>query len=186
MTNQQQQPTKWYQSKWKVGAVVIIALILIGSLVGKKEGNTASANNDAPAKTYVKLGEKLSTKYFDVTVNDAKVRKEVKTGNQFADRKPEDGNSFMILNVTFKNTDSESRMITDGEILINYNGKDYKFDKSETIMLEGWGILLDQINPLTSKTTNIVYKIPSEIKGMVYYRPGRANSDDLIAVGTID
>jgi hypothetical protein len=77
-------------------------------------------------------------------------------------------------------------MISDGEVVINYNGKDYLFDKSETVLLAGWGTMLDQLNPLTSKTTNLVYKIPTEIKGPAYYRPGRSNSDDLIAIGNIE
>lgn len=74
----------------------------------------------------------------------------------------------------------------DGELLINYNGQDYKFDKSETIILDGWGLLLDQINPLTSKTTKLVYKIPEEIKGTFFYRLGRASSNDLIELGSIN
>jgi hypothetical protein len=56
-------------------------------------------------------------------------------------------------------------MIGEGAVIIDFNGKENKFDKSEPIMIGGWGILLDQINPLTSKTTNIVYKIPNDIKG---------------------
>ena len=63
-------------------------------------------------------------------------------------------------------------MLMDGSVWINYNGKDYEFDKSESIMAEGWGLVLDQINPLISKTTNLVYKIPAEIKGDIYWQPG--------------
>jgi len=63
-------------------------------------------------------------------------------------------------------------MLMDGSVWINYNGKDYEFDKSESIMAEGWGLFLDQINPLISKTTNLVYKIPAEIKGDIYWQPG--------------
>lgn len=98
----------------------------------------------------------------------------------------EDGIHYLIINVTFKNTDDESRMLTDGEVLINYNGKEYKYDRSEMIALKGWGLMLDQINPLTSRTTNLVYKIPAEIVGKAYYRPGRASKNDLIELGEIN
>ena len=118
-------------------------------------------------------------------MNKVGIQKSVNTGNEFANLKAEPGNKYLVMNTTFKNTDSESRMLMDGEILINYNGKDYTFDKSETVMLEGWGLLLDQINPLTSKTTNIVYKIPEELKGVAYYKPGRAGSNDIIELGNI-
>ena len=76
-------------------------------------------------------------------------------------------------------------MLTDGSVWVNYNGKDYEFDKSETIMAEGYGLLLDQINPLTSKTTNLVYKIPAEVKGEAYWQPGRASDDERILLGKL-
>lgn len=76
-------------------------------------------------------------------------------------------------------------MIMDGSVWINYNGKDYEFDKSETLMIEGWGTMLDQINPLTSKTTNLVYKIPAEITGTALWNPGRSDKDQVINLGEI-
>ena len=110
----------------------------------------------------------------------------VSTGNQFSDLKPESGTRYLIINTTFKNTSNESRMLMDGEVLVNYNGKDYTFDKSETVMAGGYGLMLDQINPLTAKTTNLVYKIPAELKGTAYYNPARSGSDDLIDLGNIE
>ena len=74
-------------------------------------------------------------------------------------------------------------MLMDGVVIINYNGKDYNFDKSETVMADGWGLLLDQINPLTTKTTKLVYKIPAEITGNATYKPGRGSSE--FYLGTI-
>lgn len=136
-----------------------------------------------PAMTGV--GEVLRTDYFDVTVNKASTSQRVRTGNQFADKGPEQGILYLILNVTYKNTDNESRMISEGSVFINYNDKEYEYDKAETIMLEGWGIFLDQINPLTSKTTNIVYKIPAEINGPAYYEPGRNYDSKRIYLGDL-
>ncbi len=63
--------------------------------------------------------------------------------------------------------------------------KDYEFDKSETVMAEGFGLFLDQINPLTSKTTKLVYKLPAEIKGPAYYEPGRASDNESIYLGDL-
>ncbi len=77
-------------------------------------------------------------------------------------------------------------MLMDGVVIINYNGKDYNFDKSETVMADGWGLLLDQINPLTTKTTKLVYKIPAEITGNAYYKPSRSGSNDIIDLGIIE
>ena len=170
------------------GVLVVIGII---SNAGKdkkgKEDNNSSSSTEqtAEAPTGVKVGEVLKTDYFDITVNKAEVKDRVSTGNEFSDLKPESGNSYLIINATFKNTDSESRMLMDGSVWINYNGKDYEFDKSETVMAEGWGVLLDQINPLTSKTTNLVYKIPTEVKGDAYWQPGRSDDGQRILLGTL-
>lgn len=172
-------------------AFAFFLFIAFGSDDDKKTSSptsttTSTESGETQAPISKKIGETLSTEYFDVTVNKVSIKKSVSTGNEFADLKAEPGNKYLIINTTFKNIDNESRMLMDGEVVINYNGKDYTFDKSETVMLEGWGLLLDQINPLTSKTTNIVYKIPEELKGVAYYRPGRASSNDLIELGNVE
>ena len=186
------------------GIAIFASLILIGMTADPNtKGNAKSSETDTtssetnketsePEKVVeeeksneIGIGQTLQTDYFAITVNKVSVQERVNTGNQFADLKKEEGNNYLIINASFKNTDNESRMLVDGSVWINYNGKDYEFDKSETVMLEGWGIILDQINPLTSKTTNIVYKIPSEIKGNAYWQPGRADNDQRILLGNL-
>jgi len=175
------------------GAFAFFLAIAMGSMDDKKgksggsKTGTSTATTSTGAETsYTKMGETLPTDYFDVTVNKVSIENNVNTGNEFADLKAEPGSRYLIINATFKNNSNESRTLIDGEVLINYNGTDYKYDKSETIMLEGWGLMLDQINPLTTKTTNLVYKIPAELKGKAYYRPGRSGNDDLIDLGNIE
>ena len=142
------------------GAFAFFLVIAMGSMDDdKKSGSGTSPVSTVTSEqkvNYKKVGETLPTEYFDVTVNKVSIENSVNTGNQFADLKPEAGIHYLIINTSFKNNSNESRMLIDGEVLINYNGKDYKFDKSETVMLEGWGLMLDQINPLTTKTTNLV------------------------------
>lgn len=182
---------------WKIGVTVVIALIVIAQLGKDDKGGSSTADNSSSSSNEqteqkteapkgVGIGEVLHTDYFDITVNKVSLEDRVNTGNEFADLKPEQGNLYLIINASFKNTDSESRMLMDGSVWINYNGKNYEFDKAETVMLEGWGLLLDQINPLTTKTTNLVYKIPAEIKGNAYWQPGRADSDQKILLGNLE
>lgn len=188
------------KKKMSLGKKILIGfgiIIILGAIanLGKDKTETSSneelqiaSNETSQMSSKDKsptIGEVLSTKYFDVTANSVSLEKQVNTGNQFSDLKAEEGINYLIINATFKNTDKESRMMLDGSVWINYKGKDYEFDKSEPIMLEGWGASLDQINPLTSKTTNIVYKIPSEIKGKAYWQPGRSSSDDKIFLGEL-
>ena len=185
---------------WKIGVTAVFALIVLAQL-GKEPKEKSSVANvvedgsiAAAGQTEQKseepqgvgVGEVLHTDYFDITVNSVNLNDRVNTGNQFADKEPESGNMYLIIDATFKNTNNESRMLSDGSVWINYNGKDYEFDKSEPIMLEGWGLLLDQINPLTTKRTKLVYKVPAEIKGLAYWQPGRASSDEKIALGNLE
>lgn len=182
---------------WKVGVTIVIGIFVVAALGEEDLSETTARSNSqnstqtesqvesVPEKEYVETGDVLSTRYFDVTVNRATVQSSVDTGNQFTRLSAEPDILYVILNVTFKNTDNESRMIVEGDLLINYNGTEYKFDKTETIMSEGYGSYFDQINPLTSKTTNLVYKIPEEINGPAYYNPGRSSSNDLIFLGEV-
>ncbi len=116
-------------------------------------------------------GETITAGNFEVTLNGYKFSKQVDTGNEFANIAPQEGNRFLIMSVTYKNISDKSKMAFPGAVYIEYNGKTLKYDHAETIPLEGWGLLLDQLNPLTSKTTKLVFKIPSEIKGPVYWEP---------------
>jgi hypothetical protein len=177
---------------WKVVFTIIISLIVISQIAKQSDSHTAIADNSSTsnertssART-VRAGEVLHSAYFDVVVNKVELADRVSTGNEFSDLNAEQGIKYLIINASFKNTDKESRMLTEGTVWINYNGKDYQFDKSETVLAEGWGLFLDQINPLTVKTTNIVYKLPDEIKGVAYWQPGRSSDDEKITLGSLN
>lgn len=191
-TVNQPQPKK----KLGIGKIILIVigaffvLGVIANLGGDKKAASAEGQSNTSAigsnaAKEIAVGQTLQTQYFAVMVSKVSVVNKVNTDNQFSDLKSEPGTKYLILDVTFKNTDSESRMLTDGEVHITYNGKDYNFDKSETIMAEGYGLFLDQINPLTQKSTKLVYKLPEEINGVAYYNPGRASGDELISLGNI-
>jgi hypothetical protein len=158
---------------------VIVTVFVLVAFASTESGN----NNSSTSSTPIGVGQVGKTDYFDITVNNVELNERVRTGNQFANLKAEPGNTYLIFNVTFKNTDSESRMFTEGDVLINYNGKDYTFDHPEVVMLDGWGTFLEQINPLTTKTTNLVYKIPSEITGNIFWRPGRNSAGVIFFLG---
>ncbi|NDA26414.1 MAG: DUF4190 domain-containing protein [Verrucomicrobia bacterium] len=136
-------------------------------------GTAPTENSSAKEPPRNGVGSSIQTEYFKITLNSCRIVDRISTGNEFADPEPSPGNQYLVINATFKCTDTESRMPEEGSVFISYQGKDYEFDDTESIMLEGWGLILDQLNPLTSKTTNIVYKIPLEIKGPVYWVPGR-------------
>lgn len=167
-----------YKKWWFIALAAIVILLIISRFL--PESTTTDGTQPR-----IGIGEVLKTDYFDVVVNNVTTDNRISTGNEYTDIPEQPGNKFVILDVTFKNTDNESRMLMDGELIINSNGKEYTYEKSESIMLEGWGLFLDNINPLTTKSTKIVYKIPSEIKGIAFYRPGRAGHDEVILLGNL-
>lgn len=168
---------------WQKLLIALGILILILMLIPKSESNEPLASANTTQKQ-VPLNTPLQTKYFQVTVTDVKISKSVKTGNQFSDLKPEEGNKFVILGITLKNTDNESRMMFEGKLIIDYNGKQYSFEQSEPVFAEGWGIT-ENINPMVTKKTKVVYKIPDEISGTAYYNPARSENDEVIFLGPI-
>jgi len=149
----------------------------------------ATAQSSSPTGTdnssMILVGEVLHTTYFDIVVNKASITERINTGNIYTNPKEDRYTKFLVLNVTFKNTDTESRMIFDGSVIININGKEYNYDKSEVILADGWGVFLDQINPLTSQTTKLVYRIPTDISGPAYYEPARNFGSERIFLGDL-
>jgi hypothetical protein len=156
------------------------------SLNNKKYNSqtTASTTQKVEPEKEIGLNDVLHTDYFEIIAKNVALQDEVKTTNQFADLKKENGNQYLIFEIEFKNIDNESRMLTAGSLFINYNGKEYEYDKVETIIAKGWEPLLEQVNPLTTSTKVLVYKIPKEIKGKIYWKPGR--TDKRIYLGSID
>lgn len=123
--------------------------------------------------------------YFQVMAERGEYRNTVGTGNQFSEPKTWDGSRFYIVHASFKNLDTESRLPVEGSLFINYDGKDYEFDSVEPILTEGYNIWFRKINPLVTMKTKLVYRIPDEIHGDVYWRPGRNSDDKRLWVGVV-
>jgi hypothetical protein len=70
-------------------------------------------------------------------------------------------------------------------LYITYNGKEYEFDSVETVMAEGYNIWFKKVNPLITMKTKIVYRIPDEIEGDVFWKPGRNPDDKRLWVGSV-
>lgn len=115
--------------------------------------------------------------YFDASVNSCTISESVDTGNRLTTLKLEPDSRYLTVNATFKNTDTEGRIPLEGSLIISSSGKDYKFDTTESVVGEGFGIRMRPLNPLIKLNTKIVYKVPNELSGEVYWRPGRNPND---------
>lgn len=114
--------------------------------------------------------------YFDVKINSCSAQVLPITYNKHTEPKQWEGSRFVVINTVFKNQDSEGRLPSAGSLIINYQGRELRYDTTETILQEGYGIYFKSVNPLVSMPTKIVYRIPSEVSGEVSWEPGR-NSD---------
>ena len=161
--------------------VFALAAFLLTSCSGSKSDKGTDSTSSDSATKQAKIGDVIKTDYFEIVANKVTLTPKINTGNEFLDVKADPGTQFIVINCTFKNTDNESRMAIDGSVFLISNGKEYEFDKSEAVMADGYGLFLEQINPLLSKTTNLVYKVPVGEKGAVYWQPGR--SDERIYLG---
>lgn len=124
--------------------------------------------------------------YFDVKINNCSIKSRVGTGNPYAEPKVWEGSVFLVIDASFKNTDTEGRLPVEGDALIESEGREYVYDHTETILMDGYGVFLDSVNPLVTMRTKIVYRIPSEIKGEIYWRPGRNPSKTKLWCGYRD
>ncbi|MGL6118869.1 MAG: DUF4352 domain-containing protein [Fusobacteriaceae bacterium] len=120
-----------------------------------------------------KIGTLVKAGYFDVTVHGTKISNSINTGNVYSDVKAQEGIQYVTLDVSYKNVDKESRMMTSGDLILKINNQDYTYDKSEIIFADGYGSL-ETINPFITKRTKIVYKIPAENIEGILYRPSRS------------
>ena len=178
---------------WKVAVSALITIAVLSNIFLDRGGtNSASSQSDTADNVVptavlaeVGVGDVLETEYFDIRVNKVSLQDSIDTGNPFTSIPSEPGVAYVVINATFTNTDVEGRMLMEGSLLIEYKDKTYEYDNSEVILGEGWGLFLDQLNPLMTKSTNIVYKIPADINGRTYWRPGRAATNETIFLGNL-
>jgi hypothetical protein len=111
--------------------------------------------------------------YFNVKINSCSITNGSITGSSYTEPKSWPGSRFVVIDAEFKNLDQEGRLPSEGSLIINHNGKELKYDSTETIIQEGYGIYFKSVNPLVTMPTKIVYRIPNEVSGEVSWQPGR-------------
>jgi hypothetical protein len=170
----------------KVAAGIVVLLVLIGLFAPDPKEKLAGSNKSTSNVKDVSRGEWLETDYFAVKVNKAQVvdhlveKIDGLVENELL--KKEEGNKYVIIDLVVKNTDKESRLMFDGEIVTD-DGR--KFEQTETVAADGYNLILENINPGVTKQTKLVYKIPANLTGYLYYHPARANDDKKIYIKTL-
>lgn len=179
---------------YAIGALILLKAC--SSMSGGKrdtDGSNASASgaiNHAQGSALGEVGKPYATRYFEVTVNKVTLSPTVVTDNEFTNsmigKQADPDTVYLIINTTYKNTDTEGRSISAGDLIITVAGKDITFDKAESIHAKGWGLVLETINPMMKHTTNVVFKIPKDLKGSARFVPhSRAKSGEAVLLGNL-
>ena len=91
--------------------------------------------------------------------------------SRFEDKEPAPGDSFIVLDVSVRNPGGETRVFNAGPLLIVSGGKTHRVDAPENIIADGY-LLLEAVEPGTGVHGRIVYEVPSDLAGDVYWLPG--------------
>ena len=168
------------RSLLSVVGVGVFALLAVGSGDSEKKAERDSEADAEKNRQAAQIGEMARVGYFEITVNGARRSKTVKT--KYDIETAADGSMYLILDVTVKCVDTESRTFLEGSAFAAYEGKELEYDKREIIM--GTEMFSGGINPLTKKTGQIIYQVPAELDGPYYWEPGRGE-DVRFVLGTL-
>ena len=91
--------------------------------------------------------------------------------SRFEDKEPAPGDSFIVLDVSVRNRGHETRVFNAGPLVVLSGGKEHRFDTPENIIADGY-LLLEAIKPGAGVRGRIVYEVPSDLAGDVYWLPG--------------
>lgn len=129
------------------------------------ETNSSSIGVESPEQNF-SIGDSVTVGKFEFMVNTSEEMTEIASGNEFIDNITTEG-KFIVVNVTVKNNDTESRMV-DGSMFTIVDNQGRKFSTLDDLelvtILENEYIFLDSINPGMSLTGTFVFEVPSDIE----------------------
>ena len=147
---------------------VVIFIILAAGSVGDSGSSSSSAGSSSKKTAEVKeeemgkIGEPFVTNHFEVTVSGIKAVDSQKI-DVLTSLDKEEGVKYLIISVSAKNISAESKSLISAGKLILGDGEDkIEIANDETLLSEGYGAFLEEVNPKISKKTKLVYKIPAD------------------------
>ncbi|ALA12438.1 DUF4352 domain-containing protein [Paenibacillus larvae] len=156
--------------KWWFWLIVVVVIVAIAGANGKKDNQasvSSSQEQSAEKKEQTaKIGESTTVGKFEVTVNGIKENKTIGE-NEFLQKKTE--NQFLIVDVSVKNLDKDSRTIDTSMFkIIDDKGSEYSplSDGDLYVNSSENKMFLSKINPNIAKKGNVVFEMPEGIAGL--------------------
>jgi len=91
--------------------------------------------------------------------------------SRFEDKEPAPGDSFVVLDVSVRNPGRDTRVFNAGPLVVVAGGREHRFDTPENIIADGY-LLLEALKPGSSVHGRIVYEVPVDLDGAMYWLPG--------------
>ena len=89
----------------------------------------------------------------------------------FDDKQPAKGNHFVVLDVAVRNTDTQPRVFSEGQIIASDASRERSFTTPVNIFADGY-LQLQVLPPSTAARGKIVYEVPDDARGVLYWVPG--------------
>lgn len=163
--------------------LVLVALTIIGGAAGgggaNKVGENGQANNNAPAQTEYKVGDKVQLGEVILTINSVTPSQ----GAQFT--KPQEGNQFLNINITLENTGKNQEFIaTSGQMFIlDPSNNQYQVAITDKSLENPSGGMDGNLLPSSKKTGNVGFEVPKGATGLkLKYTPSFWNDKSITVV----
>ena len=89
----------------------------------------------------------------------------------FDDKQPAKGNHFVVLDVAVRNTDTQPRVFSEGQIIAADASRERTFPTPVNIFADGY-LQLQVLPPASAARGKIVYEVPDDARGVLYWVPG--------------
>lgn len=127
---------------------------------------TPETTSEPDKKNILKFGETITFNDFEITVNSAEIKDKIQN-SQYTEFNPSEGNIYIVVNATVKNIGSDAAKFLsvvslkkDISTKLTYN--DYEF-KSTNLLAYSEDLHDTFLNPLSSKTGEIVFEVSADI-----------------------
>lgn len=131
---------------------------------GVEDTTTSEATEEAGDAAY-NIGDTIQTDNWEITVNSAEAAEKIE--NDFGAYKPDDGNKYIVINVTAKNLGTDANTFLPSFGLASNIGAKLKYKEYEfsgTNLLGYDEDLHDtHLNPLSSKTGVMAFSVAEEV-----------------------
>ncbi len=186
LTNINLEKKPFYLNKKIVTGTLVFLFLIITVGMDSNTKLAETANVEKSETEFHEVGQLLQFNSLDIQLLNFEITDYVNTGNRFTNLKPEQGNQYVILDVSYRNTETSPFRFRDTGILTLFiDGKIYSYDKTETVMLEGWHLLYKTLNPMNVYNTKLVYKIPIVPGAGIFWQPLTNSTNDIYALGKL-